>query len=158
MIADVWKRVVDVLYWPRRLFYRLERIWAYLPILWRDHDWDHSYILRLLAFKLRRVQKALAKGHHANREQEARRVQICAELLERIVASDYLTNEMWAHKIELAPLRWKPYGDPKDDLMELINTPDPGFREASLRSDAREKADWAMFLKIFGRHLFSWWD
>jgi hypothetical protein len=40
----------------RNLVYGLQNIWAWLPVIWKDRDWDYLYLLKLLRFKLGRMQ------------------------------------------------------------------------------------------------------
>ena len=41
--------------------YRIQNIIYYLPIIWKDRDWDNEYILDLLKYKLKKNEKNLRK-------------------------------------------------------------------------------------------------
>jgi hypothetical protein len=34
------------------LKYGVRNLWRWAPIIWRDRDWDHGYLSRILEFKL----------------------------------------------------------------------------------------------------------
>jgi len=50
---------LDVTMWPRRIKHRVGVFIAYAPLLWRDHDWDHSYLVHMLHLKLTRIEYTL---------------------------------------------------------------------------------------------------
>lgn len=47
---------------PRNLFYFFKNLKEFLPILWRDRDWDHGFLMSLLEFKLKKMEKYLDKS------------------------------------------------------------------------------------------------
>jgi hypothetical protein len=49
------------MYKIKRLFNKIIKIFQYIPLLWKDEDWDYSYLLELIKFKLKRIKKQLRK-------------------------------------------------------------------------------------------------
>lgn len=45
-----------------RVIKKIIKIIEYIPILWRDEDWDYEYLLDLIVFKLKRMQKCIARN------------------------------------------------------------------------------------------------
>jgi hypothetical protein len=128
--------------WPRRIKYGVRNIVAYWPVIWSDRDWDHVYIARLLAFKLRRMQRAFEKhGHHVGSEHDARRMAICAFVLER-EADDF--------KEEFTMLP-----DSVREHHEYGKIPNKHDYERFqiARREAREYA-----FGLMAKHLPTWWD
>ena len=41
----------------RRLLHRVDVLRAYLPLLWRDEDYDYAFLLALLNLKFRRMAR-----------------------------------------------------------------------------------------------------
>lgn len=41
------------------LFKKLIRLFKYTPIIWKSEDWDFSYLLQLVEFKLKRMRNSL---------------------------------------------------------------------------------------------------
>jgi hypothetical protein len=75
--------------WPR-LQYGIENLIAYAPIIWRDRDWDHADLTRLLEFKLRRMAAHFEKyGHHLSSERDAKQIREAAILCKRMALEDY---------------------------------------------------------------------
>lgn len=60
-------------------------LWYWLPIIWRDRNWDHFYIWEILEHKLKAQAKYIAKeDRHLNAQTDARNLRICAKLIERV--------------------------------------------------------------------------
>ena len=77
----------------RRLLDRLHNVWRWLPIIWRDKDWDHAFIFEILKFKLNNVADQFEStkwfvGH----EREVQRIRLCVKLIEAIQEDKYQTE------------------------------------------------------------------
>ena len=44
-------------YRVRNFFASIARVFSYLPVIWKDRDWDYGFLLDLLEFKLKRIKK-----------------------------------------------------------------------------------------------------
>jgi hypothetical protein len=78
------------LYLPFDIFFsNVKRIIDYVPLLWRDRDWDHSFLMDMLEFKLTRIEKALKAGHCRHDPHKMRDLRSMISLLKRIKASEY---------------------------------------------------------------------
>ena len=83
----------------RSLFASLRRLWAWLPIIWEDRDFDQAYLYRIMAFKLRRMQRVVGDdGYHVGSERDAKNIAICAHILERLASDD---SEIFGREREL---------------------------------------------------------
>lgn len=47
----------------KRFIGKIAKICAYIPILWNDEDWDYSYLLDLIKFKLNRIKNTIYKNN-----------------------------------------------------------------------------------------------
>lgn len=47
----------------KRFFNKIIKIFAYLPILWEDEDWDFEYLLVLIKYKLSRMRDTIHKNN-----------------------------------------------------------------------------------------------
>lgn len=43
----------------RRIIGKINRIRAWIPLLWEDEDWDYSHILKVMRFKIARVGECI---------------------------------------------------------------------------------------------------
>jgi hypothetical protein len=46
----------------RMFLHSVKNLWTWLPIIWKDRGWDHSYIYQILAFKLRQQALSMRKN------------------------------------------------------------------------------------------------
>jgi hypothetical protein len=77
----------------------LERVWAYLPILWHDRDWDYAFILRLLKFKLERTRKRIvANDFISEAGRVGKEIQHAENLIDRFLNDDYCKAEFQTHE------------------------------------------------------------
>ena len=77
-------------------FYRVElplknlkqgliNLYKWLPIVWKDRDYDHSYVLDLLKFKLQKMSKyTISRKYHSGWEQHVRDMNICISLIDKL--------------------------------------------------------------------------
>lgn len=148
----------------------LERLWAYVPILYKDQDWDQHYLLALLEFKIRRMAKAHEEDkYHANAHIYARQLRVCAELLKRMQKFDYAEKLRDEHDQKWGELEMS--FDPPDDhgfslchitRKKRVTEEDhkkerkesraiDEYEEKMYKEDARE------FCRIFLKHHRNWW-
>jgi hypothetical protein len=76
-------------------------IWKWLPIIWRDRDWDHFYIYQILEFKLRKQANYISTmDRHTTAQEDARDMLTCAELINRVKEGYYDSEYMDYHESE----------------------------------------------------------
>ena len=56
----LWK-VIDFFEYLKHFFTQVVRVIQYIPVIWKDEDWDYKYVLDLLDFKLARMEKEFTK-------------------------------------------------------------------------------------------------
>lgn len=77
----------------RSFFHGLGNLRRWLPLIWRDRDWDWEFLARVMEFKLRRMaHHENFFGHHVGSKLDARNQLVCAELLKRLRDDDYYLN------------------------------------------------------------------
>lgn len=113
----------------RQFVARVVRFFDWLPVLWRDNDWDWVFVLILLRHKLERmVQYWDRKRRHVGWEKDVRHMKIAILLIDRLVENDYYTG----------------YGEV--DSFSWIN------------ADKSRRSDLKTLCLLLERHLMDWWD
>jgi len=101
---------------PSTLYYRTKygilNLIIWFPIIWRDRNWDHSYMFEMLEYKLSLMEKLFRKyGHSVNSEKDAHYIMICKNLCKRLADDEYtnpyeernrLHHEWFSRKFEEA--------------------------------------------------------
>jgi hypothetical protein len=122
------KWIIEDLFW-----YGPRNVIRWLPKIWLDADFDYSYLLELMEYKLSRMAISQANGYHAHKERYAKQMRICAALCKRLSNEDYYylnANKRFTN-------RGKSWSE------HITNS---------------QKQDQQMLGKILGKHITHWWD
>jgi len=103
-----YKRLVDSikLNWEFewRYYYRdfkqgVKNIFYWLPIIWKDRNWDHHYIYTILEHKLKAQSDYISgMGRHTTAKRDAEVMMICVRLLDKVREGFYSSEYMDYHK------------------------------------------------------------
>ena len=78
----LWKNIGWNIQWIYMRFYNLYR---WLPIIWKDRDWDDWYIFTILQTKLKHQAEYIGtKDRHTRAQYDAQRMLTCVRLIEKI--------------------------------------------------------------------------
>ena len=53
------KLYIEIRYYYRIVTQGIKNLWRWFPIIWNDHDWDHTFIFKILRFKLQNTADRL---------------------------------------------------------------------------------------------------
>lgn len=136
----------------RKLLRFIKRLWAYLPVIWDDEDWDYMYLLRLVQFKVGRMRshikscRAASPGYsqYQSRNKTLRRMSIVENLIGRLEAGEYCQYEHdeWSKNFVDAN-----EFDSKYKLQQII-----------WHAEYLENRDWYMVWDIISKYARRWWD
>jgi hypothetical protein len=98
----------DAKYIHKTVYKGIKNLIQWFPIIWKDRDWDNSFIYDLLEFKLRRQSKYTQKiDKFTSSQQSARNMRICADLISRIKDDyysieyiDYTEDDFWFEPLD----------------------------------------------------------
>ena len=146
----------------------------WLPIIWKDRDWDKHFIMEVLVFKLRKHKEYLEK--HAHTESSPEQIQSmseCLQLLEQV-------HDEWTYYEQPASKKHEEkwgksdfYTEPCEDRPEchrLKDRNDERYTEAEVKQKNEEfilnnrialhkrKRDFEVAMEIFVQNFDSWWD
>ena len=90
-VRYAFRRWIDDYCSPFRQFgYGCQNLWHYLPLIWRDRDWDYTYMLALWEKKFERMADLHKKyGHHVGTEVTVKQLRMARLLCRRIQAQNY---------------------------------------------------------------------
>ena len=94
IISNIKSGIRNIIYW--------------LPIIWKDRNYDHNYIYEVLKHKLKKQSSYInSKNRFISSEQSVRRMNICVSLIEKVQDDYYLTEYVkylkenhWFEKVE----------------------------------------------------------
>jgi len=89
----------------------IKNIWYWLPIIWKDRNWDSNYIFEIMMHKLKAQSKYIgSRGTHLSAERDAEIMMTCVRLMKLVQEdsysseySDYHKTKHWLEDIEDKP-------------------------------------------------------
>ena len=101
---NIFKRIYNWWRWegqylPKETKRGIQKVWYWLPIIWKDRDWDGHYIYEVMKHKLKAQAKYIGgNDRHTRAQQDARRMRLCVKLMSKVQEEDYTMEYMDYHK------------------------------------------------------------
>lgn len=140
--------------WLKCLYWNIQRVLQWIPIIWQDREFDDNYFLQIVSFKLNKMEKFYRSKYAtvADAEKCAEEIHICKLLCDRLIADEY--HDMLGRKIKMYP-------NSKDILQ--FETLEEGCQLGICKDwlhyeSYMQKQDLRYLCEILQKHLFSWWD
>ena len=77
----------------------VKNIWYWMPIIWKDRNWDHRYIYTMLQHKLKAQSKYIGdRGIHVSSERDAEIMMTCVRLIDKVSEEFYSSEYSDYHK------------------------------------------------------------
>lgn len=168
-IKTTWKDRLIEFFWPVvRIWRKLSRSFAFARLGWNNYDWDHAYLLQLMIFKMKRMQKAcFEEGHHIPEKLPQQSLKLCIKLGEKLLKDDYfyhsgLHNAKWGElefieKTDETGRKYTGMGRPRV-LPEQEEQERAEAMEAYRKDDSVKARDTRWFYGIMAKYQESWWD
>ena len=116
----------------RRIIRRIKNLIRWLPIIWKDEQWDYYHIFEILKHKLIFTAEHTRKyGFHTSSDYDADRMMLCVRLIEKVQNEAYME--------------------------ELINDDELTQEKLNAAMKKQDKAQRLLF-KILDKHIQGWWD
>jgi len=141
--------------------------WSYfLPVIWRDRQWDESFFFRILEVKLKLMEDYFKNyGISVDAEKDAHNIEICRNLCKRLHEQDYTNPYEKRNKLVLSrPLTTEPIKNKEGKTVaeRIVFHDTESERKYFLLADDHEqyleKQDIEYLCKILQKHVRGWWD
>jgi hypothetical protein len=117
----------------KHFFKRVRNLYRWLPIIWKDQDWDYWHTFEILKTKLKFQSEHFRKyGYHVSSERDAERMELCIRLIDKVQNEYYLDEQ----------------------LMKKDPVTDKDIKDAIRRHDKAKK----LLFSILENNIESWWD
>lgn len=154
---------------PSTFCFRISKILSYLPILWNDHDWSEQSVFVLLQHKIKRQKVGLLGDACHQSPTMYRKMDICINLLDRLIKDDYYENVFKEHEDRWGaldiifenrnPLKMTAGFDIYRPNARTIEEKRRELAESHVlykrEKDLREQ-DLQMFAKLFAKQVIHW--
>lgn len=76
----------ELLFKIKNFFANVKNVFRWLPIIWKDRDYDWAYILIILQFKLKNLKERYESEElYVGQERDAEWLNVCIKLIEIII-------------------------------------------------------------------------
>jgi hypothetical protein len=117
----------------RTWYKRIKNIIRWIPVLWKDRDWDYWHIFEILKVKLKFQSEYFRKhGYHESSERDAEKMELCIKLIDKIQNEYYLDEQ----------------------LMKKDPVTDKDIEDAIRKHDKAKK----LLFKLLENNIEKWWD
>ena len=172
---------------PSNIIQGIKNIIYWFPIIWKDRNWDQSFIYEVLKHKLKAQANYIdTKDRHTRAKQDARRMRLCVSLIQicqddtyNTEYMDYAETDFWFEDVEdkagystiESKIIWEKYDDyfKKYPLIYKRVMNGEGVFSLDGRDDNKQviamnighiNQDRAhkLLFKIMQENINSWWD
>lgn len=159
------------------------RVIDYLPVIWKDRDYDPYYFWILMSKKMDRWSKHQVLSNHIGCEKQAKDIHICSLLAKRLAMDVYahFKYNHWANEYDRLLAHDKSRGykcttssctqctPPKEDALTIgwkYNHEFEGnervyldrlYQQARKLGAEQQSLDYALFCKLLNKYP-QWWD
>ena len=86
-------------FYPKHFKQGIKNLWYWFPIIWKDRNWDSSFIFTILSHKLKAQSAYIGdRGIHVSAERDAEIMMTCVRLIEKVDDEYYNMEYMDYHK------------------------------------------------------------
>lgn len=156
----------------RRFIERIRHVFHWLPIIWRDHDFDHAYLYDILIFKLENMQKFFASEYAwtSDAEKHALELFVAVEMLKKLRVNYFEEETMEEHDEKWGNLfAWHEDIPGKDFSILHLERPlavtqeekeleREEFRARILNAQEVHEKLRSKAFKFIADHIETWWD
>lgn len=155
--------------WRIKEFFRsVQKLIIWFPIIWKDRDWDQSFIFNMLEIKLTNMAKYFRqRDFFVGQIREAEKMELCVRLIKKINDDfysyeymDILEKKYGEEKMYVDPsthyLKWE-YVDKKYTKKELESINEEKVYLMK-RSQAKQQKAKRILFTLIERNIDRWWD
>lgn len=166
------------MYKLKQFFKRIYNLYRWLPIIWKDQDWDDFYIFEILKFKLKNQAEYIGyHDRHMSAKRDAEIMMLCVRLIEK-VQDEYYGKEYLSYcesEMKFIPSETHP-GSYEMEFVELSEHYDDYFKKYPLIyrmvpdlnapkdriafeiAKINEERAHKLLFKILEQNIRRWWD
>jgi hypothetical protein len=164
-----WKSRIKDFFWPIvRNYRRICRSLAWAKLGWNNYDWDHAYLLEVIEFKLKRMQREIVvQGHHIPDKATDQSLRLAIKLVGKLQKHDYgyfcdqhiakWGSLEFIEKTDENGRKYTGMGRP-GVTPEQEEAERAEFRAAYLKDDSIKARDTRWLFNIIAKYNEYWWD
>jgi hypothetical protein len=148
-----------------------KKLSEYRRFLKDDYDWDYAYILRLLAYKLKRTRECIAKNNFVlSAPRKAKQIRTVETLLNRVVDHSYeneTTKDFHKKYGQMRTIREKIQKGQKFTTVHFKFTKETPrnreklhreFHKLIRKADRTRERELSRAFDLMKKNIWGWWD
>lgn len=158
-------------YFPKKVINCIVKVIQFIPLLYRDVDYDYVSLLKLMQYKIKRTRIHIKEhGHIANVDKYCAQMQEAEVLIEREINDEWAEKERKAHDKKWGRAKYvgikvpgKPYTECRTIRLNIRNDKDKQQEHKEYvvimnLEMQRKKDNWNRLFKILKGNMRNWWD
>lgn len=148
---------------------KIKNIIRWVPVLWKDRDFDHVYLLIILRQKLKHMEEFFRSeyAYKINSKRDANNIHKCILLLNRLIEDEYTAFDTYYKKWGEIEFRFEDVDNELSQLfidIENVKTKEDKeretkeFRKCCQHEEDLRNQDLSYLFKIMRKHIRTWWD
>ena len=172
-LKEMW---IDINYWPRRKWRQIKNVIGWIPVVWKQFDFDYQYSLEVFKHQLLKQAKFMEsdKAYGVNSHIQAQKIRMVGRLMDKVYNEDYaieyqqklkdtygedVIDWVFHDSIEFEECHeivWKFEEDKKyEPLRDEINENyDKWFKQSQAKQERAHK----LLYKLLEFYIRGWWD
>ena len=166
------------MYWFKRKWEQIKRVWDFLPIIWNGFDFDYRYSLQLFTYQLKRQADYFESkdAHRIDAKNTASRIRTAIEFIDKVYDEEYANEYMDVVEKLYGRETWEfiPTGEKSplsgEELYELKVTNQNAInehhqekidrvkQEMRIASRAKQKRAEKLLWRYIEHNIKYWWD
>lgn len=147
--------------------YGVENCIKWLPIVWKDRDWDDYSLYKIMEFKFNKMSRLhLEDGHSADSDKISNQLKAASELCHKLADYDYDEDAMYDFKQKYPEFELEMTFTPAENGCSIahFNTDDLPFEDQELYSkhfkiaEELEKKDRHELFQLIENNITDWCD
>ena len=155
-----------------RFITRIKIILRWVPILWRQYDFDYCYAIEVFEFQLKNIAKFLEsdKACSVDAKRDAQRIRTVLRLMEKVYDEEYALEylDVLEKRYGKSKVAWHPTEDPKLHRMHIryaepyedwqLEEIDKERTTLLLEAQAKQDRAHKLLWKLIEHNIQKWWD
>ena len=172
-LKKVWR---NINYWPRRKWRQIKNVISWIPVVWKQFDFDYRYSLEVFKHQLLKQAKFMEsdKAYSVNSHIEAQKIRMVVRLMDKVYDEEYACEYQqrlkdkygddvidWvlseiSDRSDYSTMEWKFEVDEKYESQreEIRENHDKWFQESQDKQERAHKLLW----KLIEFYIRNWWD
>lgn len=170
------------MYWLKRKIRQIKNVLRWLPIIWKQFDFDYRYSIEVFSFQLQKQAEFLESDRACTMDAKARasRIRTIIRLMDKVYEEEYaceyqdeLTRRYGnrSHKfVKLDRTSFNPVTNTEEGLYEMQSEWDNNYSEEELKeidrverelfekSIAKQERAHKLLWQLIEKDIRTWWD